>query len=58
LGFVDLLCDDYIEKYQSRGIYFTQDWVSLPSVLHVASRGIHVWHMAALFEFFGDDSIL
>jgi ribulose-bisphosphate carboxylase large chain len=25
LGFVDLLHDDYIEKYQSHGIYFTQD---------------------------------
>jgi ribulose-bisphosphate carboxylase large chain len=25
LGFVDLLCDDYIEKDQSRGIYFTQN---------------------------------
>ncbi|KAI3894651.1 hypothetical protein MKW92_003101 [Papaver armeniacum] len=29
LGFVDLLRDDYIEKDRSRGIYFTQDWVSL-----------------------------
>ena len=25
LGFVDLLRDDYIEKYRSCGIYFTQD---------------------------------
>jgi ribulose-bisphosphate carboxylase large chain len=25
LGFVDLLCDDYIEKDRNRGIYFTQD---------------------------------
>jgi ribulose-bisphosphate carboxylase large chain len=32
LGFVDLLCDDYIEKERSRGIYFTQDWVSLPEI--------------------------
>ncbi|KAI9080608.1 hypothetical protein K1719_037414 [Acacia pycnantha] len=29
LGFVDLLRDDYIEKDRSRGIYFTQDWVSM-----------------------------
>ncbi|KAM0066549.1 Ribulose bisphosphate carboxylase large chain [Helianthus debilis subsp. tardiflorus] len=41
LGFVDLLRDDFIEKDRSRGIYFTQDWVSLPGVLPVASGGIH-----------------
>uniref|UniRef100_A0A2N9GZW2 Ribulose bisphosphate carboxylase large chain n=1 Tax=Fagus sylvatica TaxID=28930 RepID=A0A2N9GZW2_FAGSY len=58
LGFVDLLRDDYIEKDRSRGIYFTQDWVSLPGVLPVASGGIHVWHMPALTEIFGDDSVL
>ncbi|KAK8661971.1 hypothetical protein V6N13_091559 [Hibiscus sabdariffa] len=58
LGFVDLLRDDFIEKDSSRGIYFTQDWVSLPGVLPVASGGIHVWHMPALTEIFGDDSVL
>ncbi|KAL0286966.1 UNVERIFIED_CONTAM: Ribulose bisphosphate carboxylase large chain [Sesamum radiatum] len=58
LGFVDLLRDDFIEKDRSRGIYFTQDWVSLPGVIPVASGGIHVWHMPALTEIFGDDSVL
>ncbi|KAL9990446.1 Ribulose bisphosphate carboxylase large chain [Helianthus debilis subsp. tardiflorus] len=58
LGFVDLLRDDFYEKDRSRGIYFTQDWVSLPGVLPVASGGIHVWHMPALTEIFGDDSVL
>ncbi|MFS7912240.1 putative ribulose-bisphosphate carboxylase [Helianthus anomalus] len=58
LGFVDLLRDDFIEKDRSRGIYFTQDWVFLPGVLHVASRGIHFWHMPALTEIFGDDFVL
>ncbi|KAL2224026.1 UNVERIFIED_CONTAM: Ribulose bisphosphate carboxylase large chain [Sesamum indicum] len=37
LGFVDLLRDDFVEKDRSRGIYFTQDWVSLPGVIPVAS---------------------
>ncbi|KAK2995398.1 hypothetical protein RJ640_029030 [Escallonia rubra] len=46
LGFVDLLRDDFIEKDRSRG------------VLPVASGGIHVWHMPALTEIFGDDSVL
>jgi len=53
LGFVDLMRDDYIEKDRSRGIYFTQDWVSLPGTMPVASGGIHVWHMprtAGAFE--------
>ncbi|KAG8502026.1 hypothetical protein CXB51_002120 [Gossypium anomalum] len=58
LGFVDLLRDDFIEKDRSRGIYFTQDWVSMPGVLPIASGGIHVWHMPALTEIFGDDSVL
>nr|YP_009589480.1 ribulose 1,5-bisphosphate carboxylase/oxygenase large subunit [Selaginella doederleinii]QBL76062.1 ribulose 1,5-bisphosphate carboxylase/oxygenase large subunit [Selaginella doederleinii] len=58
LGFVDLLRDDHIDKDRSRGIYPTQDWVSMPGVLPVASGGIHVWHMPALTEIFGDDSVL
>eukprot|EP01018_Ginkgo_biloba_P032206 Gb_18620 [translate_table: standard] len=56
LGFVDLLCDDFIERDRSRGIYFTQYWVSMPGVLPIVSGGIHVWHMHALTEIFGDDS--
>ncbi|PHT42604.1 Ribulose bisphosphate carboxylase large chain [Capsicum baccatum] len=39
LGFVDLLCDDFVEQDRSQSIYFTQDWVSLPGVLHVSSEG-------------------
>lgn len=50
--------DDFIEKDRSRGIYFSQDWVSLPGVIPVASGGIHLWHMPALTEIFGDDSVL
>uniref|UniRef100_A0A453QEN2 Ribulose bisphosphate carboxylase large subunit C-terminal domain-containing protein n=1 Tax=Aegilops tauschii subsp. strangulata TaxID=200361 RepID=A0A453QEN2_AEGTS len=30
------------------------DWVSMPGVIPVASGGIHVWHMPALTEIFGD----
>jgi ribulose-bisphosphate carboxylase large chain len=58
LGFVDLMRDSYIEKDRSRGIYFTQDWASMPGVMPVASGGIHVWHMPALVEIFGDDACL
>jgi len=58
LGFVDIMRDDYIEKDRSRGIYFTQEWVSVKGVFPVASGGIHVWHMPALVEIFGDDACL
>jgi ribulose-bisphosphate carboxylase large chain len=58
LGFVDLMRDACIEKDRSRGIYFTQDWCSMPGVMPVASGGIHVWHMPALVEIFGDDACL
>ncbi|MBA0553474.1 hypothetical protein Golob_012654, partial [Gossypium lobatum] len=58
LGFVNLLHDDFIGKDRSRDIYFTQDWVSMLGVLPVSSRGTHFWHMPALTEIFGDDSVL
>jgi ribulose-bisphosphate carboxylase large chain len=58
MGFVDLLRENYVEQDLSRGIYFTQDWASMPGVMAVASGGIHVWHMPALVTIFGDDSVL
>ena len=58
LGFVDLMRDPYIEKDRSRGIYFTQDWCGMGGTIPVASGGIHVWHMPALTEIFGDDACL
>jgi ribulose-bisphosphate carboxylase large chain len=51
LGFVDLMRDDYIEK--TVVVVFT-----LPFQVPVASGGIHVWHMPALVEIFGDDACL
>ena len=30
----------------------------MPGVMAVASGGIHVWHMPALVDIFGDDSVL
>ncbi|KAL2933175.1 Ribulose bisphosphate carboxylase large chain [Bienertia sinuspersici] len=36
----------------------TLGFVDLLRVLPVASVGIHVWHMPALTEIFGDDSVL
>ncbi|PHT34486.1 Ribulose bisphosphate carboxylase large chain [Capsicum baccatum] len=39
LGFVDLLRDGFVKQDRSHGIYFTQDWVSLPGVIPMASGG-------------------
>jgi ribulose-bisphosphate carboxylase large chain len=58
LGVVDLLREDRIPADPSRGIYFDQEWVSLPATMPVASGGIHVHHMPELVEIFGDDSVL
>jgi ribulose-bisphosphate carboxylase large chain len=58
LGVVDLLREDAVAADRSRGLTFDQDWASLPGVFPVASGGIHVWHMPALVELFGDDAIL
>ena len=57
-GVISLLRDDVIPANRSRGIYFDQEWASLPAVMPVASGGIHVWHIPALVDLFGDDSVL
>jgi ribulose-bisphosphate carboxylase large chain len=58
LGWIDLLRDSYVKEDRSRGIFFDQDWGSMPGAFAVASGGIHVWHMPALVTIFGDDSVL
>jgi ribulose-bisphosphate carboxylase large chain len=58
LGFVDIMRDNYIAKDRERGVFFDQEWVSMGGVMPVASGGIHVWHMPALVDIFGDDACL
>ncbi|MCB9993156.1 MAG: form I ribulose bisphosphate carboxylase large subunit [Hyphomicrobiaceae bacterium] len=58
LGWIDLLRDRFVAEDRSRGIFFDQDWGSMPGVFPVASGGIHIWHMPALVSIFGDDSVL
>jgi len=43
MGFVDLL-RELCGARLSRGIYFTQDWASMPGVMAVASGGIRLAH--------------
>ena len=58
LGWIDIMRDEFVKEDRSRGIFFDQDWGSMPGVMPVASGGIHVWHMPALVNIFGDDSVL
>src|SRR3569833_43156 len=58
LGWIDIKRDSFIMEDRKRGIFFDQDWGSMPGVLPVASGGIHVWHMPALPAIFGADSVL
>jgi ribulose-bisphosphate carboxylase large chain len=58
LGWIDLMRDRFVKEDRARGIFFDQDWGSMPGVFPVASGGIHVWHMPALVAIFGNDSVL
>jgi ribulose-bisphosphate carboxylase large chain len=40
------------------GLFFEQDWGSMPGVMPVASGGIHAGQMHQLLNMFGDDVIL
>ncbi len=57
LGWIALMRDRFVPADRSRGIFFDQDWGTMPGLFPVASGGIHVWHMPALLSIFGDDAI-
>jgi len=58
MGYYKILRDGYIEKDLQQGIYFDQDWASMPGVMPVASGGIHAGQMHQLLHYLGEDSIL
>jgi ribulose-bisphosphate carboxylase large chain len=57
-GFYDTLRENHIPANPGNGIFFDQDWASLPGVLPVASGGIHAGQMHQLLDLFGDDVVL
>ncbi len=57
-GFYDTLRLDHVPANLSNGIYFDQDWVSLPGVMPVASGGIHAGQMHQLIDLLGEDVVL
>ncbi len=58
MGYYKILRDNYIKKDLEQGIYFDQDWASMPGVMPVASGGIHAGQMHQLLHYLGEDSIL
>jgi ribulose-bisphosphate carboxylase large chain len=57
-GFYDTLREGYVPENLQNGIFFDQDWASLPGCMPVASGGIHAGQMHQLLDLFGDDVIL
>ncbi len=57
-GYYDTLRDDHIPIQPGNGIFFDQDWASMPGVMPVASGGIHAGQMHQLLDLFGDDVVL
>ena len=57
-GFYRTLRCDQAEPDPLRGLYFEQDWASMPGVMPVASGGIHAGQMHQLLDHLGEDVIL
>src|SRR6202000_2037722 len=57
-GYYDTLRANTAEPDPAKGLYFEQDWASLPAVMPVASGGIHAGQMHQLLHLLGEDVVL
>jgi ribulose-bisphosphate carboxylase large chain len=57
-GYYDTLRLAYMAKNPTRGIYFDQEWASMPGTMPVASGGIHAGQMHQLLHYLGEDVVL
>ncbi len=57
-GYYDTLRQGYTQADPLKGLYFDQDWVSMPGVMPVASGGIHAGQMHQLLDYLGEDCVL
>ncbi len=57
-GFYDTLRLDHVAANLEQGLYFDQDWASLPGVMPVASGGIHAGQMHQLLHYLAEDCVL
>ena len=57
-GYYDALRLEHIDADLTKGLYFDQDWASMPGVMPVASGGIHAGQMHQLLHYLGEDVVL
>ncbi|MGO9186227.1 ribulose-bisphosphate carboxylase large subunit, partial [Mycobacterium sp.] len=57
-GYYDSLRLDSIKADPVKGLYFDQEWASMPGVMPVASGGIHAGQMHQLVHYLGEDVVL
>jgi ribulose-bisphosphate carboxylase large chain len=57
-GFYDTLRLGHVAADPAKGLYFDQDWASIPGVMPVASGGIHAGQMHQLLHYLGEDVVL
>jgi ribulose-bisphosphate carboxylase large chain len=57
-GFYDSLRLGHVAADPAKGLYFDQDWASMPGVMPVASGGIHAGQMHQLLHYLGEDVVL
>jgi ribulose-bisphosphate carboxylase large chain len=57
-GYYDTLRENKTPVNLSLGLYFEQDWASMPGVMPVASGGIHAGQMHQLLHYLGEDCVL
>jgi len=57
-GYYQTLLADKLKPDPSLGLYFEQDWASMPGTMPVASGGIHAGQMHQLLHYLGEDVVL
>jgi ribulose-bisphosphate carboxylase large chain len=57
-GYYDTLRENTLSPNPMYGLYFEQDWASMPGTMPVASGGIHAGQMHQLLHYLGEDVVL
>jgi len=57
-GYYKTLLENTLPPEPRIGLYFEQDWASLPGTMPVASGGIHAGQMPQLLHYLGEDVVL
>jgi ribulose-bisphosphate carboxylase large chain len=57
-GYYDTLRCSRVGPDPVKGLYFEQDWASMPGTMPVASGGIHAGQMPQLLHYLGEDVVL